>query len=218
MHFLSHYYTELPENEPLFVAGLTIPDLTSNFTRVYNSVILKTPEPTDIGLKHIHRGIIRHFAGDKWFHNSALFLEHLSVFSRSLMSAGLNRERLRLSLIAHLALEMMIDRQIVLQKPEVCRGFYEKIDAADEGILTDYFNRLSLENEKRSFISRFQFFKQRRFIFLFEDLENIVFGINRIYTSVTSTELTEEEKRKFLSALNNIDNTMRYSWQEFLRA
>lgn len=217
MHFLSHYYTELPADEPLFVAGLTIPDLTGNFTRAYNSVILKSAEPEQIGLKHIHRGILRHFAGDKWFHNSALFMEHLSVFSRLLMNAGLNREKLRLSVIAHLAIEMMIDRQIVLQKPEVCRHFYEKTDAANEGILTDYFNWLALENEKRSFISRFQFFKQRRFIFLFENPENIVMGINRIYSSATHTEFTEDEKRKFLFALNNIDTVLRYSWQDFLK-
>lgn len=218
MHFLSHYYVELPENQPLYVVGLAIPDLTESFSRVYNSVISKSAEPDNHDLKHVHKGILAHYKGDKWFHNSPLFLEHLSLLSRLFTQGGLSRERLRLSVIAHVAVEMMIDRQIVLQQPAICEAYYKLVDRADESLLKAYFDGLKLEKEKQNFISRFQFFKQRRFILLFKDLDRIVFGLNRIYSSVTGVEFTEEEKQLFITALSNIDTGMRYSWKEILKA
>jgi len=217
VHFLSHYYTELPADNPLFVTALTIPDLATGFSKAHNSVVLKNPPPRDTDLLHIHNGILRHYAGDKWFHNSPLFLEHLSLFSIAFEGQGLSRERLRLSVIAHLAVEMMLDRQIMIYNSNLCRDFYDKLDRTDESILANYFDYLALEAEKKSFLSKFQFFKQRRFLFLFSELENIVFALNRVYSSVTKTEFTDDEKVKFHTALSNIDMKLRYSWQEILK-
>ena len=50
MHFLAHYYTELPANNPLFVAALAIPDLTPHFTKIYNSLIVKHGVPEEENL------------------------------------------------------------------------------------------------------------------------------------------------------------------------
>mgnify|MGYP003350157359 CR=1 FL=1 len=111
MHFLSHYYTELPNNNPLFVVALGIPDLTHGFTKIYNAK-LKHAELS--GLSHleiIHEGIHHHFEGDKKFHSSPLFEEQVQQCLESFLKAGLTRGELRLSVIAHLVVEMLIDRQ-----------------------------------------------------------------------------------------------------------
>ncbi len=218
MHFLSHYYCELPNNKPYFVAGLIIPDLSGNFSRTYNSVIKNCVIANkDSELQLIHQGIISHYKADKSFHNSKLFMQHLSQAIQSFLNEGLGRKRLRLSVIAHVAVELMIDRQIVLEKESICHDFYQAIDNANEKVLSVYFDDLSLVKEKKEFLTRFQFFKQRRFLFLFKDLEHIVFGLNRIYSSVTGIEFSEEEKSRFVNALNNIDAVLRYSWQEILK-
>jgi len=216
MHFLAHYYTELPANNPLFVAGLTMPDLTPRFTRVYNTFIVKQTAPENEGLKQIYRGIVQHFGADKRFHTSPLFAEHVSLATKAFLKVGLSRERLRLSVIAHLAVEMLIDRQIVLEKSEVCTAYYSLLEKADESILSSYFDLFVLENEKQNFFRSFHFYKQRRFLFLFNKIENIVFGLNRVYGLVAKTEFTETEKQNFLKALHNIDGILRYSWQQIL--
>src|SRR5205807_2206723 len=101
----------------------------------------------------------------------------------------------------------------VLQKQGTCADYYGIIEQADEGVLTNYFDLFALENEKQLFLRTFQFFKQRRILFLFTELANIVKGLNRVYSMVTQTEFTENEKQKLLAALHNIDNDIRYSWQ-----
>lgn len=217
MHFLAHYYTELPANNPLFVAALAIPDLTQRFTKTYNSLIVKHAAPQNENLQQIHNGIVQHFSGDKRFHHSPLFIEQVSKAILNFTEAGLNRERLRLSVIAHIAVEMLIDRQIVLQREEICTQYYTLLGKADETILTSYFDLFLLTSEKQNFLRSFQLYKERRFLFLFNELGNIVLGLNKVYGSVTKTEFTETEKQKFLAALHNIDNDIRYSWQEILK-
>lgn len=218
MHFLSHYYTELPNNNPLFVVGLIVPDLTSNFTRLYNHHIKNAPAPGQPQQAMVHAGILKHFEGDKKFHNSAAFMQHTAMCTRSLVTEGLNRNRLRLSVLAHLAVEMLIDRQIVIQHEAVCNDFYAVIDKAAEDDLIAYFNLYGLEGGKRNFLSKFQFFRGRRFIYMFKDLGNVVMGLSRIYSNVLRIELTEDEKHRLLAGLNNIDTIIRYSWQDMLKA
>jgi hypothetical protein len=217
MHFLSHYYTELPSNNPLFVVALGIPDLTPHFARAYNSKLKKAAFPAEHELSSIHQGVLRHFAGDAKFHSSPIFVQQVHQAVASMVKEGMNRERLRLSVIAHLAVEMLIDRQIVIQQPHVCNEYYALVGNADETVLHSYFIHFGLKQEKNVFSERFAFFRQRQFIFLFNDLENIVFGLNRIYNAVTKVELTVNEKAQLKAALYNIDNIIRYRWQEILQ-
>lgn len=216
MHFLAHYFTELPNKDPLFVAGLAIPDLAPRFTRAYNSNIVKHTPPTSHALKHIHLGIVQHFGADKRFHHAPPFLKEATLATQSFVDAGLSRERLRLSVIAHIAVEMLIDRQIMLENEGVCDDYYALVDQANEEFIGQYFDLFSLRVEKQIFLRNFQFYKQKRFLLLFTELESIVEGLNKIYGSVTRVEFTADEKRKFLAGLHNIDSRLRYSWQEIL--
>ena len=218
MHFLSHYYYELPAKSPLFVVGLSIPDLTSGFSKAYNSVIKNSVLPSNPHLLQIHEGIVSHYEADKVFHNSPMFINLTSLTTQSFLSAGLNRQRLRLSVIAHVAVELMIDRQLIIENGQLVVDYYNLINEASEELISSYFDVHRLTDTKRNFLIRFQLFKQRRFLLLFNELENIVIGLSRIYQNVTGVEFTEEEKLGFFNALNNIDSTIRYSWKEILNA
>ncbi|HWB65148.1 MAG TPA: hypothetical protein VG603_16645 [Chitinophagales bacterium] len=217
MHFLSHYYTELPQNDPYFTAGLIIPDLTPRFARVYNSIIKNSVSNFEGDLGLIQLGVKRHYEGDKWFHNSEPFLHHQSLALEAFLKEGLNRNRLRLSVLAHLTVELMLDRQLVLENEALCEAYYGVINNCRNDILTAWFNGLGLLEEKKDFLVKFNFFRERRFLFLFKGIEHIVYGLNRIYGTATHTSFTDDEKARFEAALNNIDTVMRYSWQELLK-
>ncbi|MCW5909211.1 MAG: hypothetical protein KIS94_15200 [Chitinophagales bacterium] len=216
MHFLSHYYTELPNNNALFVVALGIPDLTSGFARVYNAKLKNAVVKESHENSFVHEGIMKHFEADKRFHQSPAFNAMVKQCTAAFVNEGLNRERLRLSVIAHLAVEMMLDRQIVIQHADVCNRYYQLLGNAAESSLTSYFENFGLENEKKVFLERFTFFKARKYLLLFNEIENIVFGLNRIYGNVTRTNFTDNDTPRFAGALHNIDNIMRYRWQEIL--
>jgi hypothetical protein len=217
MHFLSHYYTELPNNNPLFVAALGIPDLTPHFAKVYNSKLKHATIHQGQDIFPVHEGILRHFAADGRFHSSSLFMQQVHKATASLLQTGMNRQHLRLSVIAHLAVEMLIDRQIFIQQPHVCNEYYSVVGKANESVLHLYFIHFGLENEWRLYEQRLTFFKERKFLYLFNEIENIIFGLNRIYSSVTKVEFTINEKAQLKEGLHNIDNIIRYRWQEILQ-
>ena len=198
------------------MAGLGIPDLAPGFSKAYNSAIKNSVSPSSEDLKQIHSGILSHYEADKAFHNSPMFINLQTLTTQAFLQRGLNRERLRLSVISHLAVELMIDRQILLENPQVCNDYYSQINKAGEDSLSAYFDLFGLEEIKRNFLIRFSGFKDGKFLFLFNDIEKIVIGLSRIYRSVTKTEFTELEKRNFFNALGNIDATIRYSWKEIL--
>lgn len=216
MHFLAHYYTELPANNPLFVAGLSIPDLTPHFIRAYHRHMGRQSKQLNTDQWQLHQGVLRHLEGDKRFHSSALFTEHVRLTKASFLETGLTTQRLRLSVLAHLAVEMLIDRHIFLSYPNICATYYALLEKAEESVISSYFDLFLLENEKQIFLSSFRFYKQRKFLLLFGELENIVVGLDKVYGSVTKTEFTPQEKVKFLNALNNIDGILRYNWQKIL--
>lgn len=218
MNFLSHYFHELPESNALFVSGLAIPDLTGHFSRIYNSQIKNSAEPTDELLKQIHRGILAHYTADKKFHSSPAFEFQIRSMLQKFSEAGLTRKQLRLSVIAHIAVELMLDRQIIVQEKSIAEDYYRIICSGNEKMLANYFALHSIEHSGKIFLERFAFFKQRQFLFLFSELENIVFALNRIYGSVAKTEFSDSESAKFLSALNNIDVDLRYTWRKILKA
>jgi hypothetical protein len=216
LNFLSHFYFERPNTHPYFVTGLAIPDLTSHFAKQYNLRIKDAVIPQKPELAEIHKGILAHYAADKQFHNAERFLQQVHKLTQEFMQQGLDRGRLRLSVMAHVAVELMLDRQIYFHLPDICNRYYSVVELADEEVLGSYFDRMGLAVEKQDFISKFQFYKEKRFLERFNELENIVFGLGRIYSLVTKTSFTPTENKQLLAALSNIDEDMRYRWQDFL--
>ena len=144
-------------------------------------------------------------------------MQHTVNALQFFLNEGLDRNRLRLSVIAHIAVEMMIDRHIVLENESICTAYYAALKNVEDEVIHNYFDHFSLLAEKRIFLTKFQFFRQREFLYLFKDLENVVFALNRVYGATAKTEFTGEEKSRFLTALNNIETDIRYSWKEMLK-
>ncbi|MBK7149381.1 MAG: hypothetical protein IPH78_11315 [Bacteroidetes bacterium] len=217
MNFLSHFYFELPNTNPYFVAGLAVPDLTIHFSKRYNQIIKGADIPAANDLAEIHRGILAHYAADKKFHNSPLFLNQVSVLIQECLKQGLDRRRWRLSVLSHLAVEMMLDRQIYHHQKEICSQYYSVLQLADMERIEYYFDHMGIALEKQDFIPKFQLYIEKRFLERFDDLESIVWGLGKIYSFVTKTLFTDLENKQLLAALSNIDEEMRYRWQDFLK-
>lgn len=217
MNFIAHYIYEGELDNPLFTAALGIPDLTARFSYSYNKLIKHAAWPSEKKHRHIHQGILRHYAADKKFHASPHFSQLVSNFIRHATHAGIDRGSIRASVIAHIAVEMMLDRFILMQNPAVVYDYYKLLDNADTESLEGYFLHLNMSLEKQDFITKFQFHKKNRFLLMFNELDKIAMGIGRIYASATKSTLSETEQKQLIAALYNIENDMRYSWQNLLK-
>lgn len=196
--------------------ALGIPDLTSGFTKAYNQKIKHAGAPNNQMFNSIHFGIRSHFEADKKFHSSPLFMQQVRRMTNLFVAENLDRNRLRLSVIAHIAIEFLLDRQILLADKYMAEDYYNKISEADTNIISAYFDEMDMKLEKQDFLSKFQFHKEKRFLYLFDDMQNIVQGLVRVYQRVTGVFITEPEQIKMETALYNIEKEMRYTWQQTL--
>jgi hypothetical protein len=216
MHFLSHYYTEGSHQHPLYTAALILPDLTRGFTKIYNSVIVKTDKPETDSILQVHNGILAHFAGDKKFHSSVYFAEANAFAIQSFIGEGLSREKYRHSVLAHLVVEMLIDAQILHLHPEVGHNFYEALSNAGEKELMKYFEHFGLREHGNGFLAKLRGFQKSKFLFMLKENEKVLFGLEKIYESATGIGFETSDKGKFLKAINNIDENVRYCWENLL--
>ena len=216
MYFLSHFFVDRNRNDPYFAVGTLIPDLATGFTKTYNSKIRNKSFDIKGNEAAIHQGILRHFELDKIFHTSPLFLHHCEKAKQQLIYSQLNRDRLRLSVIAHLGVEMLLDHWLILNFEGIVTSYYKLLQQVDVEILNSYLDKILPEVGKQRFLSNFMRFKEVEFLKYLEKPDGTVTGIVKTYEMATGVVFEKEEEEKLLRALHNIKNDMRYSSEKLL--
>ncbi len=216
MHYLAHFYVDQQETDPLFIAGLGLPDWINGFSKIYNQKLKNSSLSDSSDTFALHTGIRRHYEGDNLFHNHPIFVQLQSELLQSFVSVGLSRTEWRLSLLAHVGVELMIDRQIVNAEPKLLEVYYQKLNDVDPEVLKKYFKYHNVNVEQQDFLVKFHFFKTRKYLTLFNDINNIVIGLDKMYDQVLNKSFEKKEKEQIGLALHNMDDDIRYRWQELL--
>ncbi|MCS6935528.1 MAG: hypothetical protein NZM35_10330 [Chitinophagales bacterium] len=214
MFFVSHYLYEGAPASPYVAAGLTIPDLKRGFTRIYHRHIHNTVTPAGELLSALHEGIQRHYAADRQFHSSVWFNQQCHDFLHMMEHEGLNRRRLRLSVLAHLGVELLLEAMLVRYQTSVVDKYYDLLNCIETSVLSKYFERMGIPDTGQKILTNFISFKQRRYIYLLSENKQVVSAMVNIYVPVTGVAITEEETLHLLTAVNNINGQIRYTWRK----
>ncbi len=210
MHFLAHLYAQREASSPEFAFGLMLPDLVSGFTKVYNRVLSKSPSDDEL-----HKGIQHHFTDDKLFHSIPMFEQLNHQLTHQLVSAGLNRSEIRLSVIAHLLVEMLLDRWLVEQHPDLPNRFYKNLEQLNVQSVHLYFNSMNLEHEKNLSLERRQWFLEHQFLYQLYNSEQMTMGVGRIYARLTGRLITKNEQFRIIDSINSF-YAQPIDWQAIL--
>jgi hypothetical protein len=216
MHFLSHYYVDRNKYNPLFVSGALLPDIAPHFTRTYNSKIRNRLWNLDEPVASVHRGILRHYELDAAFHSSLVFKESCSNASACMEKAGLDRERYRFWFLGHIVTEVLLDRQLILSEPDLVKEYYDVLSSVDINKLSAYLNLMVDEEEKSKILTNFIKFLDVRFLRYLEQMDGAAEGIVRTVLRATGVTFTDEDRKRLIAALHNIENDMRYRSKNLL--
>lgn len=216
MHFLSHYYIDRHTGDPYKVVGALLPDISPGFTRTYNSVIRKNEWTLLHESARIHTGVLRHYDVDRQFHGSPAFLAAVAQALDVLIGGGLDRDRYRLSFIAHIAVELMLDRHLVGQDPGLVSEYYSLLESVENDKLGVYLNRLMPDSQVLRSLQALDRFREIRFLQYFDSADGAAEGIVRTAKRAIGVDFTEEDRAKLLGALHNIEGEMRYRWHKLL--
>lgn len=193
MNYLSHYYFDRSTVCPTIVVGTVLPDLLRNADSLVKirpqqhlDCLLRTASSHDI-----YTGWNRHLAVDRIFHNSTYFFTHTKAL-KGLLSAVLTDLPIRPSFFAHIALELLLDYQLITKQEVSIDGFYKQLQAVPETALIDFFACCDYAAD-RVFIPYYHKFVGWLYIYDYQDLTKIARMLLSICKRLWKFDYTEEK-------------------------
>lgn len=198
MNYISHFYF-FSKEDPYYNCGLIFPDWLAAYKRLKLHTPIKAITNNE---KQLNSGIQNHFLGDKIFHGSDYFKEQTHGIKLILEQSSLDKDKFRFSFLAHLLLEMMIDRILLKRDPKLGSTFYEQLDACDDDLLLYFAQENSAVDE--GFKILIQKFKQYRFILNYIESDKFVYSLTRI-TSRVGIVFDDNQSREIIELIGMIE-------------
>lgn len=214
MNFLSHFYHELPCDDPYFAAGLMLPDILSNYSYRAGSVVKLHPWKLAPAAASVHaaltEGVKTHYAVDEAFHPSDFFVEN-THFIRGLMTdypfECFPRRRYA---IDHILLEIILDRAILNQKMDVCHQLYTLLDNVELPRVAEMLHQNGLNGHADKAAAHFGRFRQERFIYDYVNDYRLVGLIGHINQRLGNPPMTDNDKAWLKDLIYAIESSLHH--------
>jgi len=208
MNYLAHYYIDHSDNRPHFTLGLVLPDLVRNFKRQYRIKPLHISDmEVNSLLLHLNQGVQRHFFADKVFHSSVFFDRHYSLLKKRIQTSDFNGINKYSYFVAHVFLEMLIDRILISQNPFLGSNFYKAIENTDEELISIYIQKtcdLGVE-QVQQFLTHLDMFCKSQYLLQYRHNDGFIFGLQRMYQRYVPTFFTESDKEKLVNLIEEFE-------------
>jgi len=193
MNFLSHYYC-LKEENPYILLGVIMPDLVKDFSKLYNKYIEDDYFPKDEVSILMLEGVAIHIKGDDAFHKHSIFKE-IQEIAKAEINKIFSSTVKRKFVIAHVLIELMIDKYIMNINSGILKAFYSKIDKIDIEKAEKFYLNLNIEENKSHFIKNITKFKELKFLYRLKENEGIIFTLNKVFTKKLNYDFLDEKEK-----------------------
>lgn len=219
MNFVAHFFLDRDNESPHFAIGAATPDLLSIYNpelRIKQAQIpaIESMELDAAGMDLL-AGIERHFEADRIFHSSPLFARETGEISRALSAQFADGEVPRKYFIAHVLLELVLDKVLIEQFPNLLDQYYRHFEAAAPflGVQADtgQICRRPLPNYDH-FLQKFL---ENRYLYQYSRWDHIAYVLGRILRRVTIEERAFIEDPRFLAVVMDLESDLRGNYQGF---
>lgn len=204
MNYLAHYYCLPAKATEFHVFGNLLPDIFPSFTKFYNEE-LKNKKFVHLSSSfQIFEGIQTHFKIDEIFHNHSLFTENLEHIKILLKESKLNTKNY---VLAHLIVEFMIDRLLILNDKNIAVDFYVKCNKIRRYKLADFFKNSIKKEDFTNFMLKFNLFLENEYAHHLKNIENIPKALSFVLKNRLGIDFLYNDKQ-ILEILNFIEKKM----------
>lgn len=213
MNFISHFFFDRRLDDSLYVLGIASPDLLSAFNRkvkLHQHPIerLMAEHPGDSKRLRFAQGVLRHFECDALFHNSDFFHTETARLSAALHEAFPNRPTMRSYFIAHVLLELLLDKLIIEDDRSLLDHFYRHFDLVGVEALarhTEWVAGVPLEGYDK-FLRRFC---SSRHLYRYVDPGYITYALRMTMKRAGVAETGFLDSSSFQGFLDSYEKTLR---------
>ena len=194
MNFISHYYFDQTQPDSYQVLGAVLPDLIKNANKRWNLF----PQKRALQYQNhkvfgaILKGWKKHLQIDALFHSSDFFLQQTAKLKACFLPV-LENSVIRLSFLAHIELELMLDHLLVSKKIVDIHAFYKRLAEVD---LDEVVAFLEAENVHpiAQFVYFFEIFRTNQYLFNYENLEYITLASDKICSRIWNAPFSDTAK------------------------
>jgi len=196
MNYLSHYYFDKKNNDPYYILGIALPDLTKNHHRRWNVHPHKHANEYAQNpiFQSIYKGWERHLAVDHYFHEAPFFISKSALITERMRSLPFENNKVKPFMIGHIGLELILDTLLIKNKNIDPLQFYSLLEACDtENIIA--FLTINEIIDAQSFEAFYKRFCEVQYLLSYKSNESIVYALNRIQFRITGEFFTENDVR-----------------------
>ncbi len=130
-------------------------------------------------------GVNRHYAIDRVFHDSAFFKKHTTLIKSLLMENEISNMPKRQYMVAHVMLEIMLDRMLLKHEKKIGEKFYSLLEQVDAAQLENTLVRCGT-NQKiiDILLVKLQRFIHYRYLLTYTENESLIYALHRIYIQI----------------------------------
>ncbi len=182
MNYLSHFVVEYPEQDPSIISGLVFPDAFHAINKIYNVHLRNLPVEDEVIKKFIY-GMERHKLADLVFHESEIFknvCKEVELLLKSEEKLGLTR----IFYLAHILVELMMDRYLVIHQREKADSLYLSLEQFDVIHFETFISSLGFNTKEMKMNVIITNFVVNRFIYRLEDISGVSRVLDFLYFKV----------------------------------
>lgn len=222
MNFLSHYFLDHQIDDSLFVVGASTPDLVSIFDRKIKFKergISKRVQDSEVTAEQLsfYQGVIRHFQVDKLFHSSDFFHEETTQLSHNLRVTFPNSEIQRSFFVAHILLELALDKLLIQEDETLLYKFYNHFERCTPQRLKKLTGWLAGGESMTSYDAFLRKFTRDQHLYRYKDWSYIIYVLKRIMRRVGIFEYAFLDSKEFMDFLHAYENDLGTRYQQVFK-
>lgn len=182
MNFFAHYWLDRQQEDPEYTLGLILPDLLRIPHRAYRLPIgFQLQKNSSASSQRLFEACQRHFEIDGLWHNAPVFEQYKKKLIDVLLRfdfEAVNRPRF----LAHLLLELDLDRLLIAKHPDELDRCYDLMETAKRSAVKDLLQQLEWpEQIQNDFLQFLQQFLQDRWLHRYVEDEAFLSLLSRVY-------------------------------------
>jgi len=188
MNYFAHGY-RLVES-PCLLAGTALPDWLGAADRRARLRRGRLNGEGDERMREVAKGVLRHHDDDAWFHATEAFQRTLWELTRMVRGAMDGKAWF----VAHVLLEMLLDRFLIEQMPERLDAYYDAIDSLDPGWIETTAATWTTQ-PPRGLATYVRAFQEYRFLYGYLDDDGLCARLDRVVARVKLPPLPADFSR-----------------------
>lgn len=184
MNYFAH--GRLFTDDAYFLAGTAVPDwlnVVARRVKVRSKHAQPFANDADPRMASLARGIERHHADDRWFHETRAFAELSWQFTALVRDRLPPDDGLRPSFLGHILVELLLDACLIAGRPEELDVYYQALHGVDAAWLEAAVGRMATGRPDR--LAHFiPLFLNERFLWDYLDDGKLCYRLNQVLRRV----------------------------------